>query len=164
MITQERVKALLDYDPRSGIFTWKVGRGYQGCSVARVGDIAGCKHKTIGYVFLTLDYVCYRAHRIAWLYVYGCFPNGCLDHKNGIRNDNRIDNLRAATSSQNCANSKARSNKLKGAYKMRNGRWRARIREAGKLLHLGTFESELEAGQAYFNRAMQTFGEFARAA
>lgn len=91
-LTLSRLKKLLDYDPSSGIFHWKfiVFR-----SKMKVGDVAGGLDEK-GYVRIRIDGIKYRAHRLAWFYVKGVWPSDTIDHKDRVRNNNRILNLREA--------------------------------------------------------------------
>jgi hypothetical protein len=157
-----RLRETLAYDPVTGIFTRRVS------NLARwkVGSEAGSLH-SLGYRIIAVDGVMYRAHRLAWLYVHGQWPDGLLDHANGDRADNRIANLRPATVSQNKANSKLRSDNksgFKGVYASELGGWRAEIRCDGKLHYLGRFGTPELAHAAYVAAARRFFGEFARAA
>ena len=82
-ITEARLKERLHYDPDTGIFTWlKMSR-----QPKRLGSVAG--GRCDGYIQIYLDGLIYRAHRLAWLYMTGEWPVGYLDHKNGVRDDNR---------------------------------------------------------------------------
>lgn len=97
---QSKLKALLHYDPETGIFTWRSKR-----PGVRPSLIAGCKSKN-GYVIIGIDGKEYYAHRLAWIYMNGQIPNGSnVDHTNGSRQDNRIANLRLETQSCNFAKS-----------------------------------------------------------
>lgn len=111
-----------------------------------------------------MDYKLYQAHRLAWLYVYGRFPNGQLDHKNGNKLDNRIINLRKATDTQNHANSKARRSRsnLKGAHWFkRDGKWQAKMTgRNNKTIYLGTFDTAKAAHAAYCRAARKLYGVF----
>lgn len=100
MITQDRLRELLHYDPDTGIFTRLVSTGWRG----KVGDVAGYKNPD-GYLVIMIDYKLYLAHRLAWLYTYGRFPE-VTDHINGVRDDNRIVNLREVTNWENAQNKK----------------------------------------------------------
>lgn len=93
-LTLERLKQLLHYDPETGHFTWKVAR-------RRVvaGDRAGHLGNK-GYIEITVEGVQYLAHRLAWFYVHGVWPN-YIDHDNGQRSDNRIKNLKNGTQADN---------------------------------------------------------------
>jgi hypothetical protein len=160
-LTQERLHELLDYNPKTGVFRWKVNRRF----TATTGSIAGVTDSH-GHRQITIDWKKYLAHRLIWLCVYGSWPIEQIDHINGIRDDNRLSNLRECTRSQNHANRrKFRCNGLKGAsFHKCSGRWAAQIGKNGKVIHLGLFNSELEAHNAYMAAAKQLHGEFARAA
>ena len=97
MVTRERITECLNYDPASGVFTWKISRGK-----SKVNKIAGCVDTT-GYIVIRIDGMNYKAHRLAWIYVYGEWPNDLIDHINGINNDNRIENLELVTPQRNLA-------------------------------------------------------------
>lgn len=98
MITPERLKEVLRYDPRTGFFRW-VAHRYSW----RVSAIAGCLDD-YGYVIINIDNKNYKAHRLAWMYTYGFFPEKQIDHINGDKNDNRFDNIRLATRLENSHN------------------------------------------------------------
>ena len=89
-LTQKRLKELLDYDPKTGIFTWKYANNNR-----KAGSKAGYKAKD-GYIAISIDSKRYLAHRLVWLFVYGHFPKYDIDHINRIRDDNRIENLQKA--------------------------------------------------------------------
>jgi HNH endonuclease len=107
-ITRERVMELLDYDPETGIFRWKVHRRPQSPPGTIAGWHSGKKAQRI-----ELEGENYLAHRLAWFYVHGIWPEQ-IDHINGDRSDNRIANLRPANNSQNQANMAAKSNNSTG--------------------------------------------------
>lgn len=89
MLTVERLKALLEYEPETGAFRWKSPtnqRIRRGIATGRVG--------TKGYLYIGIDRKSYMAHRLAWLYVHGHWPLEQIDHINRIKTDNRIANLR----------------------------------------------------------------------
>jgi hypothetical protein len=159
-LTQERLKSLLDYDSSTGLFRRKVRTSY-----CRIGDIAGSRTAN-GYWVIWVDGTRRFAHRLAWLFTHGAWPREHLDHKNGVMTDNRIENLREATYSQNQANSKLRKmRRYKGVYLQKDGRrnpWEAQIRKDGKTHHLGHFATEFEAHQAYIGAAREMHGEFMR--
>ena len=148
MLTQERLKELLDYDPETGVFTWKV-------KVNRkivVGSIAGSKNPR-GYIKIRIDKIAYSAHRLAWLYMYGCWPAKQIDHINRVKNDNRIENLRDVSQQNNVWNvSTPKHNKsgLMGVcYVKRDNRWLAQIKKNRKTIYIGSFVDANEAHQAY---------------
>lgn len=101
MITTRRLKERLEYNPVTGIFTWKV----RPCRNVMAGDKAGTLHPT-GYLKIVIDKRAYNAHRLAWFYMTGEWPEFAIDHINGIKHDNRIDNLRKANWSENAMNRK----------------------------------------------------------
>lgn len=159
-ITQSRLKELLAYDPDTGVFTWRMKRGPRSA-----GSVAGSTDKD-GYILINVDGCQYRAHRLAILYVTGVMPTTDVDHRRGNRTDNRFDELRVATRTQNSQNSLRHSDSrsgLKGAhYHPRSGRWLSRIRMDGKNVYLGIYRTAEEANAAYVAKAMAAFGEFYR--
>jgi hypothetical protein len=160
VIDTATLRELLTYDANTGEFTWRVAtRNGKGQPGRRAGAL-----NSQGYRQISFDGRQLKAHRLAWLYVYGSWPQGDLDHVNGDQTDNRIDNLRPATRQQNCANSRPRrANKsgFKGVHlHRRTGKWRAVIRSR----HLGLFKTPEEAHSAYCVAARNLFGEFWRAA
>jgi len=100
-LTRERLLALLSYAPRTGVFRWRVAR--RGPAV--VGSIAGCIG-SIGYRVISIDDKIYLAHRLAFLYMTGCWPQQDVDHRNRKRHDNRWSNLRDVSRSVNICNMK----------------------------------------------------------
>ena len=88
LLTQRRLKEVLNYDAESGVFTWAIDR-----TKAVKGRIAGNKDSH-GYWIIGIDGVRHSAHRLVWMYVYGFYPKE-IDHQNHIRTDNRLVNLRA---------------------------------------------------------------------
>ena len=148
-ISVARLREVLNYDPETGIFTWKVRL----CLSTHVGDVAGCKNAQ-GYYRIGIDGTSLRAHRAAIAYVEGKPPVAQVDHINGNRLDNRYCNLRHATQPENCQNRGVSGNNTSGYtgvyFEKDNGRWRARISLNGaRLLHLGTFDTPEEASAAY---------------
>jgi hypothetical protein len=145
----------LAYDEVTGIATWLTGR--------RAGDaVDGRTHK--GYVSIHIAGHNRPLHRVIWTMVTGESPSLQIDHIDGVRDNNRMDNLRLANSIQNNRNKLAfRSNTttgLKGVTK-RMGRYSARIHIGPELRHLGTFATMDEAAHAYNKAAIAEFGEFA---
>lgn len=147
-LTAKQLRELLHYDPETGIFTWLVRRG---CALA--GDVAGNLTKA-GYIQIYVNNIQYKAHRLAWLYVYESFPEKFIDHINGKRSDNKIVNLRNVTNAENVQNLRhARSDNGSGLQGVgKNGRgkkWRATITILGKKKFLGNFHTKELAHQAY---------------
>lgn len=155
MIDADTLRSLLYYDPNTGVFTWRVKRG----GTAEIGTVAGCR-KDSGYRVISLYDRLYREHRLAWLYMYGIWPPDEIDHINGVRDDNRINNLREATRKQNSANRRKLSGDLpKGVYRHRN-RFRAQIRMQGHVKHLGTYDTPEQAHAVYCEAAQKEFGAY----
>ena len=110
-----------------------------------------------------VDQKFYYGHRLAWFLHYGEWPTGEIDHVNGNPSDNRIANLRIATRLQQAANARKRRAGLKGAFRFKRGpKWTAQIRHDGVKHHLGVFEDERTAHEAYCEAARRLNGEFAR--
>jgi hypothetical protein len=145
-LTQERLKELLHYDPETGIFTWKKLRTGPKRSVA--GSVT-----TKGYRSISVDGRPTLAHRLAWLYIHGCMPSKQIDHANGVRDDNRLVNLRDVDGCENSQNVKrsAPSSGFTGVYPVHSGgRYFATIASKGRgSIYLGTFATPEEAHQAY---------------
>lgn len=162
-LTQDRLKELIHYDQETGIFTWKHRSG-------RGGGFSGRKATCLkdgGYVVIRVDYRLYKAHRLAWLYVYGRWPEKIIDHINRNKSDNRICNLRECNHSQNCINGKRLINNQSGhrgvTYKNekhRKRQWKASIIKDGKSIHLGYFMTKEEAVIARAEANIRLFGEF----
>lgn len=151
-ISAERVLELLDYDPLTGFFTRKTSRGGR-----PKGSLAGGKDRD-GYVKIRLDDKGRSAHRLAWLLCRGLPVPDIMDHINGDKADNRIENLRAVTNAENMQ-SKFRpqvSSKLRyRGVDLHKGRFRAQIRVGKDKRHLGYFDSPENAHLAYL-QAKQT--------
>lgn len=148
-VTQSRLMEVLDYDAQTGVFTWKVK-----VKKMNPGSVAGCVNWH-GYEQISIASKSYKAHHLAWLYVYGVWPTGLIDHINGRRNDNRIENLRETDgfgNMQNQGRAHSRSSSgLLGAHRANGGRWKASIAVAGKRFHLGMFETPELAHEAYLS-------------
>ncbi len=115
------------------------------------GDIAGCIDKRDGYRRIKIKNKNYLVHRIIWLMVKGSWPEEQLDHINGIRHDNRLENLREATESENKQNKKKSLNNQSGyiGVTKHGERWQAQIKVDKKRFYLGTFSDPKEAHEAY---------------
>ena len=158
-ITQDRLKGVLRYDPETGLFTWLVATGRR----MRVGSVAGTLNSG-GYIRIAVDGKIYRAHRLAFLYMTGEWPQDQVDHRDTDRTNNRWLNLRPASNSQNSANKRATSlSGYKGVYKNGVG-YAAQITVAGKNIYLGQFHTPEQASEAYAAAANDMHGEFARVA
>lgn len=131
-LTVERLRDLVNYNLETGKFFWK-----KTTRVTIAGEEAGCV-RPIGYRAISIDYVSYYAHRLAWFYVHGSWPNHHVDHKNGVRDDNRITNLADVTRSYNSHNT------MKLGPKNTTG-FRGVTRYADKFIAQGMIEGKLEA-------------------
>lgn len=158
-LTADRLRELLKYDPITGLFTWRASPGRR----IRVGTIAGSF--ATKYVEIGVDGGCYRAHRLAWLYMTGAWPTE-VDHRNENKHDNRWTNLRDASRMLNVLNqAKASSSKKstdrRGVFRSASGRWFSRLKLRGRIYHLGTFDTQDEAEREYLRRreiAMEMVG------
>ena len=162
MLTAERLRDLMSYDPETGIFRWKVrGKG------RRFNDPVGFSNFS-GYLRVSIDERRFLMQRLAWLYVTGEWPSAEIDHINSDRADNRWANLRPATAAQNRANMRMRASnraRVKGVrYRPDMAKWEARICKNYRQIYVGAFKTAEEAHAAYYAKARELFGEFARAA
>lgn len=136
----------MNYDKSTGIFTWKDSRKGRVLVGSEVGSI-----DRKGYAVVFTGGKKYTLHRLAWLYVYGECPKGQIDHINGIRDDNRISNLRVVTNRENACNRLChRQGKLVGCrYHKTMKKWEARIRKGVAYISIGFYTSEQEAHESY---------------
>ncbi|QHQ14530.1 hypothetical protein GMW39_00715 [Pectobacterium parmentieri] len=151
------LRQLLNYDPDSGVFTWKERpayfRAYKTWNKKYSGTVAG-KTNRDGYIQISIRNVSYRAHRLAWLFVNNEDPGELIiDHINGVRNDNRINNLRKTTYSGNAHNKGCQKNNtssgIKGVHwNKRDRRFNASIHINKKHHYLGSFKTAEEAAMA----------------
>ncbi len=158
MIDADTLRSWLDYDPDTGVFTWRVKRR----GTAEIGTVAGCRRDN-GYRVISLYDRLYREHRLVWLYVHGVWPSDEIDHINGVRDDNRINNLREATRKQNSANRRKLNGDLPKGVTKHRGKFRAQIRIQGRVKHLGVYDTPEQAHAAYCEVAQKEFGAYHRA-
>jgi hypothetical protein len=163
-ISVEYAREILDFD--AGVFRWKWRDDRAKWWNTRfVGTVAGYLKNT-GYITIRINGWNYQAHRLAWLYVHGVWPTDQLDHINGVRDDNRIANLREATSQENNRNAGLRKDNSSGitgvGWHKRRQKFQARIAVDGRLIYLGRFDTLEEAAAARAKAESFYFGEFRR--
>ena len=143
-ITAEYLRSILHYDQETGIFTWKVGSANQ----VKVGDVAGSQDGH-GYLQIRVCSRKYKAHRLAWLYMYSNWPKDQIDHINRNKTDNRITNLRDVSHKQNQQNTGKRSDNTSGhtgvSWYKPYSKWLAHIKHNQKQINLGYFTTIEEA-------------------
>jgi len=157
-LAHDYIREWLDYDILSGNLIWKK-RKYR----APAGSIAGAKDGK-GYLVIKLNQRCYRAHRLVWFWVKGTWPTLWLDHINGNKTDNRIENLREATIKQNGWNrtkSKQNTSGYKGVTKDKK-KWAAQTIRSGKHIVFGYFNTPEEAYECYCRNMAKHDKEFYR--
>ena len=163
-LTVRRLRQLLSYDPLTGEFRWLVVAANHR---PRIGQIAGCINGH-GYRHIQIGRTRYDAHRLAFLYMTGKFPDLQVDHADGDRSNNRWSNLREASGSQNNANARQLRSNTSGykgvSWLSRRKRWRSLIMVNGRQIYLGSYDCPQEAHAAYLDAAIKYFGAFARAA
>jgi len=153
-LTANSMATIFSYFPERGVLVWNIGR--------RKGLDAGSQNDR-GYLVICVNNRRYKAHHLIWLRHYGEWPSQAIDHINGNKLDNRVENLRLATHQQNMWNRRAKGGRpLKGITRVGN-KWAAQIRVNGTTLHLGYFSTPEAAHNAYVAKARETFGEYARA-
>jgi hypothetical protein len=166
-ITADYVRDRLDYNPKTGELRWRTiletDRFTRTWNTRYAGKVAGCLD-VYGRRVIRLDGFLYFSHQLAWLYFYSRWPHPEIDHKNRNMSDNRIDNLRIATSSQNKHNKgKLRTNTsgYKGVtWHSQTNKWAARIWLNNKPISLGLFQSKEDAAAAYARAAEKLHGHF----
>ena len=163
LLTAQRLREVLNYEPSTGTFTWRVVTSNR----VKIGAIAGEVDRH-GHRNISVDGARYGAHRLAWLYMCGRWPEQEIDHINLRKDDNRIKNLREATRNENCRNVTARRNNksgFKGVCKLKNGPYYvAQIVIGGKTKYLGCFPTPEKAHDAYVSASRVHHGEFGRIA
>lgn len=157
-LSWDRLTSLVEYSADSGVFTNKTSRGNMSN-----GSTAGHK-RSDGYRWLMLDNIRYMEHRLAWYYTYKIWPEEILDHIDSIKDNNRINNLREATQSQNKQNTPIRSDNVTGvkgvSYHKTREKYVAAITVDGVTKHIGYYDSLEDAKLAYNNEAIKLQGGF----
>ena len=148
------IDRLLSYNPSTGLLTRKVNSG-----PAKKGDIAGTINGK-GYRDIRVNSSLCKAHRLAWCLHYGEYPNGEVDHINGVRDDNRIANLRVVTPIENMRNKRRYKNNASGVtgVRFRRGKWHVSIKDRpNHQKHIGVFR-DFEAAVAARREAETRYG------
>ena len=164
MLTQHRLKELFDYDRVSGCLIWRTTGAGRKRAVAGYNPVPSLYEKE--YIQIRIEGKLYKAHRLVWLYVHGKWPKNDVDHIDGNSRNNRVENLREATMSQNLANRSAQNKNNtsghRGVYFDKSKKkWCAEVTVVGKKLHLGTFSTIEQAALTAQRARLQHFGEFA---
>lgn len=169
MITADRIREALDYDPETGIFVWKkrpaITTAQKQWNGRYAGKVAGSTEVKHGYIVIGFAGRLHKAHRLAWLYVYGSLPSQQIDHADRDRSNNKISNLRLATDAENARNASKRKDNSSGAkgvsWHSRRLKWQAQINVRGQRKSLGYFEDVASAKAAYDAAAVRVFGDYA---
>jgi len=150
MKRKKLIRQLLDYNPLTGVFLWKVSRG----GTAKLGTVAGNLNKNLGYVMISIYDKPYYAHILAWFFVKGKWPKGEIDHKDTVRHHNWFSNLRDVSKSGNMQNlTKAHADNKTGflgvTFDKQSGKPKAQLRVNGKLMLSAKFDTPEQAHTAY---------------
>lgn len=158
-LTLERAKQILSYNRETGEFIRIKTNSYKIKPGSKAGGI-----NTIGYVQIGIDGKIYLAHRIAWLFEYGEWPEFEIDHANGLRSDNRIINLREAKHHENICNRPKQINNTSGyknvSWSKTMDQWMVRINFNKKSIIVGYFKDINDAINASFEARKKYHGEF----
>lgn len=170
MITQAYLKSRLEYDPLTGVFTWKQKPGSDRMTntwnTRYAGKIAGTVRRVdnsdLYYLHINLFNRPRRAHRLAWLYTHGEFPK-LIDHIDGDGLNNKLENLRPLSMSLNIRKGKIASNNSSGmkgvSYRSDTEKWTARLKVGDKYKSLGSFSTKDLAFEAYCAKVLEITGE-----
>ena len=168
MLSQAYVKAVLDYDPATGVLTWrhrpramfKSDGSYKSWNTRFAGRVAGRPHKTRGYVEVKLLGGMRKAHRLIFLWLRGYVPE-MVDHESGARALNAETNLRPANHAINGKNQRRPSTNKSGVsgvnWHRRDEKWRAYIKVGARNVSLGYF-TDFDAAVAARKAAEQEHG------
>lgn len=153
-ILQDDLRKAFDYDNATGVLTWKIPRKGKG----KVGDVAGYLESD-GYMRVWFFGKTHQLHRLIWIYVYGSIDDKHIDHINGNRSDNRLENLRLVTPKQNMENRRLQKNNRCGlpgvTWVSSKQRWRAQIKHNGRIYYFGHFVDPKDAHIAYRKAAAE---------
>lgn len=167
------IEEALSYDKNTGVLTWKTrplhhfksSKSQKTWNTRFAGKEASCKDRN-GYIQLAINGKMHLGHRVAWKLHTGKWPENPIDHRNGNRSDNKIQNLRTATPSQqnqNRAPQKKNKSGVPGVWFSKN-RWEAHIGLNRERIYIGRFRTLEEAIEARKREEIKLFGEFALSA
>ena len=160
MLTEKRLKSLLNYDPDTGIWTWLITRNH----LSRSGSRAGTIHRS-GYRIIEIDGRSYRSSRLAYLYMTGSHSAELIDHIDHQKDNDAWVNLRQASHNQNQYNQRMRVDNASGVkgvrWEKQVGKWRADIKFQGKSIYLGLFTTLESAADAVVSTRAALHKEFA---
>lgn len=168
-LTAEVVRQLLRYEPDTGRLFWRErprelcgsDRYHRTWNTRNAGREAFTATKGDGYRHGSLFGRLFQAHRVIWLLVHGRWPSALIDHRNGARTDNRIENLQEASDAKNARNQRQRSDNTSGvtgvSFSRQKRKWRAGIMINGQTKHLGHFDN-LDAAAAARDAANRQYG------
>lgn len=161
-LTVDQVGELLRYTPETGEFIWLRSNSNR----VKVGQVAGCLCKISGYRLIGINGRVYKANRIAYLLMVGEWPDDVVDHANGEPSDDRWSNLRLATRSQNCCNTRKPAHNTSGfkgvVWSSQNNKWQAKATKDGKSYHFGFFDCPAKAAELRQREVARLHGDFAR--
>lgn len=166
-LTADQLREVLDYYPSTGMFIWKPRKAGEKFNTW-AGRRAGCHKKgpSHDYIVIRINYQLYRAHRLAWLWMTGEWPEFEVDHRDGNGLNNKWRNLRIATSSQSKMNTRKRSDNTTGHkgvwFEKRRNQWIAEVWANGKKHQIGSFPTAEIAKSARDHAARRLHGKFAR--
>lgn len=152
LLTNHRLRELLVYDHNTGLFVW-IKKPAPRANRVKVGSVAG-QLDPAGYIRIRIDGKAYWAHRLAWFYVHDNWPSGVIDHRDGIRANNAIHNLRVCEIRENIENQtkphRDGSSGFLGVHHRKDtGKFSASIMAKRKMIHLGSFPTAEEAHAEY---------------
>lgn len=161
MLTNQRLKELLHYDPETGLFTW-----ISSTSKKRLAGLIAGSPDGRGYTNIAIEKKKYKSHRLAWLYMTGVLPKKEIDHIDGYPGNCAWNNLREASRQQNAYNTRAHKDGgsgIKGvSFDSSRNKWAANIMMDGKYYRLGRFATIESAAAAVRAKRIELHGAFAR--
>lgn len=168
LVTAEQIRNALHYDPETGLFLWRLREDRtKNWNAKYAGKSAGTQNGD-GQIRICFNRANYVGHVLAWLYMTGEWPKHLIDHRDLNRSNNRWDNLRPATNSQNLANTPVRKNNTSGlkgvSWSAKEQKWQTNITVNYHQRRIGVFDCRAAAHFAYLIEGNKAFGEFHRAA